>query len=98
MATKIEEAVKAAEERLKRLKAKSAREKARARTLQNRTARREETRRKFLVGAVVLARVEKGLLEESVLRQWMDGALERAEDRALFSLDDESGAATGASK
>jgi hypothetical protein len=45
-----------------------------------------QTRRKFLVGAVVLARVEKSLLEESVLRGWMDGALERAEDRRLFGL------------
>jgi hypothetical protein len=86
MATKIEERVKAAEERLKKLRAKNAREKARARTVQNRTARREETRRKVLVGAVVLARIEKGLLEESVLRGWMDGALERVEDRAMFGL------------
>ena len=36
---------------------------------------------------VVLARVERGLLEESALREWMDGALERAEDRTLFGLD-----------
>ena len=86
MATKIEEKVKAAEERLKKLKAKHARAKARERTAQSRTARREETRRKFLVGAVVLARVEKGLLEESALRGWMDVALEHAEDRELFGL------------
>lgn len=86
MATKIEERVKAAEERLKKLRAKSAREKARTRTVQSRTARREETRRRFLVGAVVLARVQQGLLEESILRGWMDGALERTEDRALFEL------------
>jgi hypothetical protein len=86
MATKIEERVKAAEERLKKLKAKHARVKSRERTAQSRTARREETRRKFLVGAVVLARVEKGLLEESVLQGWMDGALERSEDRAMFGL------------
>ena len=93
MATKkTEERLKAAEDRLKKLKAKHAREKARARTVQSRTARREETRRKFLVGAVVLARVEKGLLEESVLRAWMDGALERAEDQALFGLNGKSAA------
>ena len=86
MATKIEQRVKAAEERLKRLKAKHARARARERTAQSRTARRDETRRKFLVGAVVLARVEKGLLQESELRGWMDEALEQAEDRALFGL------------
>ena len=37
-------------------------------------------------GAIVLARVEQGLLEESVLRGWLDGALDRADDRALFGL------------
>ena len=86
MATMIENRIKSAEERLKKLKAKNARAKARARSAQSRTARREETRRKFLVGAVVLARVEKGLLEESDLRAWMEEALERSEDRGLFGL------------
>jgi hypothetical protein len=86
MASGIEDRIKAAEERLKKLKLKNARAKARARTAQSRTARREDTRRKFLVGAVVLARVERGLLEESVLREWMGENLERAEDRELFQL------------
>jgi len=96
MASKIEDRIKSAEERLKKLKAKNTRARARARTAQSRTARREETRRKFLVGAVVLARVEQGLLEESVLRGWMEGALERVEDRALFGLDGKSGVITSA--
>lgn len=55
-------------------------------SLESRRARREDRRRKILVGAAVLARVEQGLLEESVLREWLDVALERAEDRELFSL------------
>ena len=86
MATKIEERVKAAEERLKKLKAKHARAKARERTAQSRTVRRDETRRKFLVGTVVLARIQNGLLEGSVLREWMDAALVHSEDRSLFDL------------
>jgi hypothetical protein len=49
---KIEERLKAAEERLKKLKAKHARTKARERTAASRTTRRDETRRTFLVGAV----------------------------------------------
>jgi hypothetical protein len=40
----------------------------------------------FLVGAVVRERVEKGLLEESILREWVDGALERAEHRGFIGL------------
>ena len=39
-----------------------------------------------LVSAVVLAKVDEGVLAESVLRGWLDGALERADDRALFGL------------
>jgi len=74
------------EARLKKLKVRQQRAQARARTVAHRTMRREETRRKILVGAVVLARVEQGLLEESVLRGWLEGAVERAEDRALFGL------------
>ena len=62
--------------------------KARERTAQSRTAGREETRRKFLIGAVVLARVEKGLLERSLLPEWLIAAIERPEDLALFGFDD----------
>ena len=90
MASVMEDRIQAAEERLRKLKAQNARAKARVRTARSRTARREETRRKFLVGAVVLARVEKDQLEMSVLRQWMDGALERDEDRKLFGLQGSS--------
>ena len=74
------------EERLKKLKSRQIRIDARRRHLESRRSRREETRRKILVGAVVLARVEHGELEESLLRDWLDGALERDEDRALFDL------------
>jgi hypothetical protein len=45
------------------------------------------TRRKILVGAVVLAKANQGVMEGSVLRGWLDGALERADDRALFGLN-----------
>ena len=49
-------------------------------------AQRDDLRRKVLLGAIVLARVDQGLLEESVLRGWLEGAVERPEDRALFGL------------
>jgi hypothetical protein len=37
-------------------------------------------------GAIVLAKVDQGLLEEATLRRWLDGALTRADDRQLFGL------------
>jgi hypothetical protein len=58
----------------------------RRRTIEARRSRRDDTRRKILVGAIVLAKVEQGVLEESVLRGWLKGALTRPEDRALFGL------------
>lgn len=39
-----------------------------------------------VVSLVVLAKVDQGVLAESVLRGWLDGALERADDRALLDL------------
>ena len=49
--------------------------------------RREEMRRKFLVGAVVLAKLETGEIVESTLKQWLRPALTKPEDRQLFGLD-----------
>ena len=43
-------------------------------------------RRKILVGAIVLAKVEQGVIQDSVPRSWLDGALIRRDDRALFGL------------
>jgi len=34
----------------------------------------------------VLAKVEEGVMDASVLKGWLDGALTREDDRALFEL------------
>jgi len=81
------ERIQALEAKLKQLKVKRQRKEARARTVEARRSRREEMRRKFLVGAVVLARVEDGSLEETVLKRWLDPTVTKPEDRALFGLD-----------
>lgn len=87
MAAKIDEKILTLEERLKQLKAKQQRVAARKRTLESRRTRRDDTRRKILVGAIVLAKVEQGVIKESQLQGWLDGALTRPEDRALFCLE-----------
>jgi len=83
---KITDRIESLEERLKKLKAKHQQIEARKRTLASRRERREDTRRKILVGAIVLAKVDQGVLEESTLRRWLDGALTRTDDRQLFGL------------
>ena len=86
MASPLTERIETLETRLKQLKAKQQRIEARQRSLESRRARRQDTRRKILVGAVVLAKVDQGVIDEAVLRGWLKGALSRADDRALFGM------------
>ena len=48
--------------------------------------RRDETRRKILIGAVILAKIERKEFDEKKLRAMLDEALTRKDDRALFGL------------
>ena len=74
------------EQRLRQLKVRKHRFDARRRALESRRSRSEEQRRKFLVGSAVLTLVDRGALETALLRQWLDAALTRADERALFGL------------
>jgi hypothetical protein len=84
---KIDDRIEALEAKLKHLKVQHQRREARARTVAAKKSRHEELRRKILVGAVLLAKVEKGEFEEAVLKRWMDAALTRGDDRILFGLE-----------
>ena len=84
---KIDERIEALEAKLKQLKVRQQRAEARARALSSRRDRKADTRRKILVGAVVLAKVENGLFDNKILNGWLDAALTREDDRALFGLD-----------
>jgi multidrug efflux pump subunit AcrA (membrane-fusion protein) len=85
--SKVDERIQSLEAKLKQLKVQQQRKEARARTTAAKRARGEELRRKILAGAVLLSKVEAGEFEEAVLRGWMEAALTRSEDRALFGLD-----------
>jgi hypothetical protein len=80
------ERIASLEEKLKQLKTLQQRREAKARSVALHRSRRDELRRKILVGAVVLAKLEDGSLEEAVLKRWLDPAITRAEDRKLFGL------------
>ena len=84
--TKTAERISALEERLKQLKAQQQKTNARERAKKSRQTRQAETRRKFLVGAVVLAHLERDAIAKTKVRQWLDDSLESVEDRALFDL------------
>jgi hypothetical protein len=86
------ERIEALEAKLKQLKVQQQRKDARARTVASRRARHdelrgEELRRKILAGAMLLSKVEANEFDEAVLQARMDRSLTRADDRALFWLD-----------
>lgn len=79
------------EEKLRQLRAREQAVEARQRTLESRRKRKDDTRRKILVGAIVLAKVEQGQLDSAQLRRWLDGALTRDDDRQLFGIEPHAG-------
>ena len=83
MTTKLEKLL----QKEAQLKAQIQDAKARERTLE----KKRDTRRKILVGAAVMAQVERGDWPERDLKMMMDGFLTRENERELFGLDGESG-------
>ncbi|ELX10703.1 hypothetical protein Jab_2c28030 [Janthinobacterium sp. HH01] len=82
----IDTRIEAAETRLKKLKAQRQQIEARKRTEDSKRKRTEDTRRKILIGAAILAKVERGEWPQARLLAMMDKVLTRPDDRALFDL------------
>jgi hypothetical protein len=74
------------EAKLRQLKERQQAVEARRRTLESRRERKADTRRKILVGAIVLAKVEHGEMDRALLGQWLEQGLVREDDRRLFGL------------
>lgn len=82
MAT-IEEQIEAAKKRLEQLKAQKQKVEALKRAKEVKRTRAEDTRRKVLIGAAILAKPD---MTDGRLKALMDSALKRDDDRALFGL------------
>jgi hypothetical protein len=82
-----QERIAALEQRLKQLKTLQQRREAKARSVALHRSRRDDLRRKILVGAIVLAKVEAGEIEEKTLKEWLGPRLTKQEDRELFGLE-----------
>jgi len=74
------------EAKLRELKERQQAVEARRRTLESRRERKADTRRKILVGAIVLAKVERGEMDRAQLMRWLEQGLVRADDRGLFGM------------
>lgn len=77
------------EERLMKLNRRLAQieaEIARVKALASKEERKKDTRRKILVGGMVLDLVKSGEIGEEQLKRWLDKMLSNPHDRALFDL------------
>jgi hypothetical protein len=84
--SQLNERITATEGRLKQLKAKQQRIEARRKAVETNRARKADTRRKILIGAVVLTKIERNEFKQEQLNMWLNEALVRPDDRALFGL------------
>lgn len=75
-----------AEEKLKKLKAAKQRLESVQRARETKLKRQQDTRRKILVGAVVLANVDMGKFPEVELLDMLNKGLTKPTDRELFNL------------
>lgn len=83
---KLDDQISTLQEKLSLLKLRQQRLDARRRAIGAQRERKAETRRKILVGGIVLAKARQGEIDHAQLYGWLDQALTRADDRALFDL------------
>jgi Conjugal transfer protein TraD len=83
---KLDDQISTLQERLQLLKLRQQNLEARKRAGQALRERKAATRRKILVGGVVLTKVQLGEIDPQQLLGWLNQALTRADDRALFDL------------
>jgi hypothetical protein len=83
----LDDRIKAQEEKLKQLKALKQKQEAMKRAADAKKVRADETRRKILIGAMLLDQMEKNeAMKKNIIGQ-LDSFLTRPDDRALFNID-----------
>ena len=87
---KLDDQIQKLQENLKQLKARQQAIENRKKAIASKRERKQDTRRKILIGAIVMAKVEQKVMDEKQLRKWLDEALTRADDRGLFDLSAKS--------
>ena len=83
---KAQQRVKDLEEKLKQAKALKQKMETRSKAAENKQKRAADTRKKILVGAAILAKVERGEWPKDKMLEMMNQQLTRDDDRALFDL------------
>lgn len=86
MATKLEERLLLAEKRLAELRALKAKQNAKLKATEGKEKRRLDNKKKILLGAYLLDRIERDPSSLARVLQGLDGFLVRPADRAIFDL------------
>ena len=87
----IESRIEAAKKKLKQLTAQKQQLEARKKAAESKRKRTDDTRRKILIGAAILAKVQRGEWPQSRLLAMMDKLLTRPDERTLFQLPEKPG-------
>lgn len=87
MANSIDERIEKLQERLKQQKAKAEAQIARLQAAKTKKSRADETRKKILLGALILKKFENDAELEKTTKIELDSFLVRDDDRALFGLE-----------
>lgn len=82
----IENTIAALETKLKQAKARKQKIEAQKRAAERKVERSQDTRRKILVGAAILAKVDREEWPKDKLLAMLDSTLTRIDDRVLFDL------------
>jgi hypothetical protein len=86
----LDERIKAQEEKLKQLKALKQKQEAMKRAADAKKVRSDDTRRKILLGAMLLDQMDKNEgMKKNMIGQ-LDSYLTRSDERALFDLTEKS--------
>lgn len=80
----IDDKIESLQTKLKQAKALKAKQEAQKRAQASKAARADDTRRKILIGAAVLSKVEKGEWSESQLCDLLQSFLTKEKDLLLF--------------
>ncbi len=83
---RLDDQIATLQDKLARLKLRQQRIDERKRAIQATRERKTETRRRILVGTVVMAKAARGEIDPELLKRWLRDELTRADDRALFDL------------
>jgi len=83
---KLDDQISTLQQKLQQLKLRQQRIDARKRAITADRERKAETRRRILVGALVLEKVQGGEMDRNTLLAWLNEALTRPSDRVLFDL------------